>query len=76
VQTKTGPGFIKYHGFGANLSIYNPSVVGSQYSLGHIRLQNGPESIQVGWLVSLTCGTFSPLTCISELPMSLGMKYE
>lgn len=52
VQTKTDPGFINYRGVGANMSIYNPPVVRSQYSLGHITIESGPESIQVGWMVN------------------------
>ena len=52
VQTKADPGYIKYRGVGANMSVYNPPVVRSQYSLGHITIEAGPESIQVGWMVS------------------------
>nr|POF23167.1 hypothetical protein CFP56_70947 [Quercus suber] len=39
----------KYHGGSAIISVYHPSVVGTQYSSGRIKVQNGPDSIEVGW---------------------------
>jgi hypothetical protein len=42
----------KYHGGSAIISIYNPKVEGTQYSSGRVKVQNGPDSIEVGWTVS------------------------
>ncbi|XP_065624761.1 protein neprosin [Quercus suber] len=44
----------KYHGGSAIISVYHPSVVGTQYSSGRIKVQNGPDSIEVGWTVNPT----------------------
>ena len=41
-----------YHGGSASISIYNPKVEGTQYSSARIKVQNGPDSIEVGWTVS------------------------
>ena len=43
----------KFHGGSAIISVYHPSVVGTQYSSGRIKVQNGPDSIEVGWTVSV-----------------------
>lgn len=43
---------------GARISIENPHVSGSQYSAARIKLRNGPDSVEVGWRVSLN---FFPL---------------
>eukprot|EP00257_Ricinus_communis_P018127 XP_015576745.1 uncharacterized protein LOC8265460 [Ricinus communis] len=49
VHTKAdGP----YNGGGMVSSVYNPQVVGSQYSSARLKIQNGPESIEVGWMVN------------------------
>ncbi|KAK9985098.1 hypothetical protein SO802_034623 [Lithocarpus litseifolius] len=37
------------HGGSASISIYNPKVKGTQYSSARIKVQNYPESIEVGW---------------------------
>ena len=42
----------KYHGGSAIISIYNPKVEGTQYSFGRVKVQNGPDSIEVGWTIS------------------------
>ncbi|GMH02549.1 hypothetical protein Nepgr_004388 [Nepenthes gracilis] len=39
-----------YKGVGATLSIYNLTVDNSQYSTGAITIQNGVDTIQVGWM--------------------------
>ncbi|XP_065633834.1 protein neprosin [Quercus suber] len=41
-----------YHGGSASISLYNPKVKGTQYSSARIKVQNYPESIEVGWTVS------------------------
>ena len=43
---------IVYHGGSTIISIYNPKVEGTQYSSARIKVQNGPDSIEVGWTVS------------------------
>ncbi|XP_075641980.1 uncharacterized protein LOC142613496 [Castanea sativa] len=43
-----------YHGGSAIISIYNPKVEGTQYSSARIKVQNGPDSIEVGWTVNPT----------------------
>ncbi len=42
----------KYGGGSAIISVYNPKVEGTQYSFSHIKVQNGLDSIEVGWTVS------------------------
>ena len=42
----------KYHGGSAIISVYNPKVEGMQYSSSRVKVQNGPDSIEVGWTVS------------------------
>ncbi|XP_057462558.1 uncharacterized protein LOC130752739 [Actinidia eriantha] len=50
IRTKAGP--TKYiNGALAELSLYNPFCQGRQYSAARITVQNGPDSIQVGWRV-------------------------
>ncbi|CAL5327652.1 unnamed protein product [Camellia sinensis] len=49
VKTIDGPN--KYSGASAVLSVYQPDVVGKQYSAGRMMIQNGPDSLQVGWRV-------------------------
>nr|XP_023917153.1 uncharacterized protein LOC112028699 [Quercus suber] len=44
----------KYHGGYAIISVYQPTVVGTQYSSARIKVQNGPDSIEVGWTVNPT----------------------
>uniref|UniRef100_A0A2N9IKQ9 Neprosin PEP catalytic domain-containing protein n=1 Tax=Fagus sylvatica TaxID=28930 RepID=A0A2N9IKQ9_FAGSY len=44
----------KYGGGSAIISVYNPKVEGTQYSSGRIKVQNGPDSIEVGWTVNPT----------------------
>ncbi|XP_060967257.1 protein neprosin-like [Cannabis sativa] len=44
----------RYNGGGAVMSIYNPTVAGSQYSSSQMTIKNGPDSIQVGWTVNPT----------------------
>ncbi|KAK9985101.1 hypothetical protein SO802_034626 [Lithocarpus litseifolius] len=43
-----------YHGGSASISIYNPKVKGTQYSSARIKVQNYPDSIEVGWTVNPT----------------------
>lgn len=33
-------------------SLWNPSVKGEQHSVSRLKIQKGPDSIQVGWRVS------------------------
>ncbi|CAL5373691.1 unnamed protein product [Camellia sinensis] len=49
VKTIDGPN--KYSGASAVLSVYQPDVVGKQYSAGRMMIQNGLDSLQVGWRV-------------------------
>ena len=42
----------KYHGGSASISVYNPKAEETQYSSGRIMVQNGLDSIEVGWTVS------------------------
>ena len=51
IRTIAGP--TKYiNGALAELSLYNPFCQGRQYSAARMTVQNGPDSIQVGWRVS------------------------
>ncbi|XP_075641955.1 protein neprosin-like [Castanea sativa] len=43
-----------YHGGSTSISIYNPKVKGTQYSSARIKVQNYPDSIEVGWTVNPT----------------------
>ncbi|XP_050226240.1 uncharacterized protein LOC130014446 [Mercurialis annua] len=43
----------RYYGAGMGVSLYNPQVEGSQYSAARLKLANGPDSIEVGWMVNL-----------------------
>ncbi|KAK9725589.1 hypothetical protein RND81_05G155400 [Saponaria officinalis] len=54
VQTKSGPNPLNYYGVGAYLSVWNPQVKENQYSASQITIQNGPDSLQVGWMVNPT----------------------
>ncbi|KAI8569389.1 hypothetical protein RHMOL_Rhmol02G0275000 [Rhododendron molle] len=47
VRTRGGQN--KFNGAGATLSLHNPSVSGRQYSAARFMLQNGADTIQVGW---------------------------
>ncbi|XP_028099913.1 uncharacterized protein LOC114299388 [Camellia sinensis] len=49
VETIDGPN--KYSGASTVLSVHQPDVVGKQYSAGRMMIQNGPDSLQVGWRV-------------------------
>ncbi|KAI7988108.1 hypothetical protein LOK49_LG13G01207 [Camellia lanceoleosa] len=49
VETIDGPN--KYSGASAVLSVHQPNVMGKQYSAGRMMIQNGPDSLQVGWRV-------------------------
>ncbi|CAI0414469.1 unnamed protein product [Linum tenue] len=42
----------KLYGAGMTVSVYHPAVQGTQYSSAHIKFQNGPDSISVGWAVN------------------------
>lgn len=45
----------KITGAGAIISLHNPQYLsGHQFSAGRIKVQNGIESIQVGWIVNFT----------------------
>ena len=43
---------IVYYGGSAIIGVYNPKVKGTQYSSARIKVQNYPDSIEVGWTVS------------------------
>ncbi|KAK9985105.1 hypothetical protein SO802_034630 [Lithocarpus litseifolius] len=45
---------IVYHGGSAIIGVYNPKVKGTQYSSARIKVQNYPDSIEVGWTVNPT----------------------
>ncbi|CAL5327761.1 unnamed protein product [Camellia sinensis] len=49
VETIDGPN--KYSGASAVLSVHQPDVAGKQYSAGRMMIQNGLDSLQVGWRV-------------------------
>ncbi|CAL5375793.1 unnamed protein product [Camellia sinensis] len=49
VETIDGPN--NYSGASAVFSVYQPNVMGKQYSAGRMMIQNGPDSLQVGWRV-------------------------
>ncbi|KAG5554169.1 hypothetical protein RHGRI_011885 [Rhododendron griersonianum] len=52
---RTRSGSNKFLGAGAQeISLHNPHASGSQYSAAKIKIQNGPDSIEVGWRVSLS----------------------
>ncbi|KAK9698615.1 hypothetical protein RND81_08G117700 [Saponaria officinalis] len=52
-QTKSSPGTPpNYYGVGAEFSVWNPQVKKNQYSAPQLAIQNGPESLQVGWMVT------------------------
>ncbi|KAG5554162.1 hypothetical protein RHGRI_011885 [Rhododendron griersonianum] len=47
---RTRSGSNKFLGAGAQeISLHNPHASGSQYSAAKIKIQNGPDSIEVGW---------------------------
>ncbi|KAH7844240.1 hypothetical protein Vadar_025932 [Vaccinium darrowii] len=48
---RTGTSSNKYLGAGAGISIHNPPAFGRQYSAARVKIQNGPDSIEVGWRV-------------------------
>ncbi|KAG5554161.1 hypothetical protein RHGRI_011885 [Rhododendron griersonianum] len=49
---RTRSGSNKFLGAGAQeISLHNPHASGSQYSAAKIKIQNGPDSIEVGWRV-------------------------
>ncbi|KAH7842582.1 hypothetical protein Vadar_006967 [Vaccinium darrowii] len=48
---RTGTSSNKYLGAGAGISIHNPPASGRQYSAARVKIQNGPDSIEVGWRV-------------------------
>ncbi|KAG5563134.1 hypothetical protein RHGRI_005776 [Rhododendron griersonianum] len=52
VRTRGGQN--KFNGAGATLSLHNPRVSGRQYSAARFMLQNGADTIQVGWRVDPT----------------------
>ncbi|XP_060210222.1 protein neprosin-like, partial [Lycium barbarum] len=39
---------------GMSTNIYNPHVEGKQHSASRLKIQNGPDILQVGWRVDLT----------------------
>ncbi|KAM3686560.1 hypothetical protein ACB098_10G010800 [Castanea mollissima] len=43
-----------YHGASASIGIYSLGVKDTQYSSARIKVQNGPDSIEVGWTVNPT----------------------
>ncbi|CAI0381656.1 unnamed protein product [Linum tenue] len=42
----------RYHGAGMYTSVYNHEVQANQYTSSRFKLQNGPDSIAVGWVVN------------------------
>ena len=40
-----------YNGGGMVSSVYNPQVDINQFSGARLKLQNGPDSIEAGWMV-------------------------
>ncbi|CAN1170934.1 hypothetical protein LINPERHAP2_LOCUS29277, partial [Linum perenne] len=42
----------KYYGGGMTSTIWHPAVQSSQYSSSRVKIQNGPDSIAVGWVVN------------------------
>ncbi|OWM85332.1 hypothetical protein CDL15_Pgr028119 [Punica granatum] len=53
VRTKFS-GNKKYDGGGMNITIEGPKAKFSQYSMGQMKVLNGPDYIQVGWMVNPT----------------------
>ncbi|CAN1158118.1 hypothetical protein LINPERHAP2_LOCUS21959, partial [Linum perenne] len=43
----------KLYGGGTTASIYHPTVQNNQYSSSRLKVENGPDSIAVGWTVSI-----------------------
>ena len=43
-----------YNGGGMVTSIYNPQVGPNQFSGARLKIQSGPDSLEVGWMVSRT----------------------
>nr|XP_023906659.1 uncharacterized protein LOC112018365 [Quercus suber] len=61
-----------YHGGSASISLYNPKVKGTQYSSARIKVQNYPESIEVGWTVYPTLYNDTPKSsCFNTLCNSI-----
>ncbi|KAK9698389.1 hypothetical protein RND81_08G100800 [Saponaria officinalis] len=54
VQTQSSPNPPNYYGVGAYLSLWNPQVKENQYNASQITIKNGPDSLQVGWMVNPT----------------------
>ncbi|CAI0557853.1 unnamed protein product [Linum tenue] len=42
----------KYYGGGMDVAVYHPAVQSTQYSSSHVKVENGPDSISVGWTVN------------------------
>ncbi|KAJ4838491.1 hypothetical protein Tsubulata_012375, partial [Turnera subulata] len=53
LRTKVNPSK-KYKGAHMLTSIYNPSVENNQVSSSRLKLQNGPDTMEVGWTVNPT----------------------
>ncbi|KAK9698611.1 hypothetical protein RND81_08G117400 [Saponaria officinalis] len=54
LQTASSPDTPKYLGVQATFSVWNPQVKETQYSAAQITIQNGPQSLQTGWMVNPT----------------------
>ncbi|XP_028098186.1 uncharacterized protein LOC114297907 [Camellia sinensis] len=76
VKTIDGPN--KYSGASAVLSVYQPDVVGKQYSAGRMMIQNGLDSLQVGWRAgqSHCFNTNCPGFVIVDTEIPLGQVIE
>ncbi|KAM3263353.1 hypothetical protein P3L10_000347 [Capsicum annuum] len=44
----------KFTGAGMSANTYNPHVEGKQHSASRLKIQNGPDALQVGWRVDPT----------------------
>ena len=42
---------VNFEGVGATLNVWNIPVVASQYTSGRIKISNGAESLEAGWMV-------------------------
>ncbi|KAK6914852.1 Neprosin [Dillenia turbinata] len=52
-RTKSNTG-LKFNGASMSTSLYNPYVEPFQYSASQMKIKNGDDTIQVGWMVSCT----------------------
>lgn len=48
----TGYGGRKFFGASGSVTVYQSKVYGNEWSASRIKLLNGPDSIEAGWMVS------------------------